>query len=206
MTGRLSAFALDQFVAPKCSALTACLAPELPEPYDYLGSFLLNNILIRSYPEKGRTLAIVFLRRLVNATWAYRGGRDQMLRCVCAKPSNEMIPAYLNSHFESAIVNTCLALRAHDALGRLIDPAEKCSEAQELIDAYDALRHFDDRIKSRPITADFTAPVWLVDDGIEFAGEKRKGAKLQKLRFDELADILRKLDSDAHLMAVDVFC
>ena len=31
------------------------------------------------------------------------------------------------------------------------------------------------------------------------------GARIQKLRFDELADILRKLDRDAHLMAVDVF-
>jgi hypothetical protein len=31
------------------------------------------------------------------------------------------------------------------------------------------------------------------------------GARIQKLRFDELADILRKLDRDAHFMAVDVF-
>jgi hypothetical protein len=135
-----------------------------------------------------------------------------MLRCVAAlKHSNEMVRAYLNSlsHFESAIVNAHLALRAHDAVGKLINPAAQLSEAQELSDAYDALRHFDDRVKSWPITGEFAAPVWLVDDGIEFVGEKRKkrakGAKQEKLRFEELTEILRKLERDARLLAEDVF-
>jgi hypothetical protein len=48
-------FVLDRLVAPKCSELTACLAPELPEPRNYFGSFLLNNVFIFSHhPDKTR--------------------------------------------------------------------------------------------------------------------------------------------------------
>jgi hypothetical protein len=97
MTGQWGSFVLDRFIAPKCSELTACLAPELPDPPDYFRSFFLNNVLILSYPDKGRSLAIVFLRRLMNATRAYRDGRDQMLRCEISIPRTE---AHVIRHFQ----------------------------------------------------------------------------------------------------------
>jgi hypothetical protein len=56
-------FVLDRFIAPKCSRLTACLAPELPEPYNHFASFFLNNVLVRSYPDEWRWAASVLLRQ-----------------------------------------------------------------------------------------------------------------------------------------------
>jgi hypothetical protein len=200
------AFALDQFVAPKCSELTKCLAPELSEVPEYFRSFFLNNVLIKASPDKGRSLAIVFLRRLTNAARAYRNGRDEMQRCVDApKHSNEMVIAYLNSlsHFESAIWNANLALQAHDALGKLF--GIPCSKADNLREAYDALRHFQDRVENWPHTGKFATPVWLVDDGVEFVGGRERGAKVAKLCFEELTEILRDLERDARVLAEDIF-
>src|SRR5215471_6883778 len=129
MTVQWGPFVLDKLVAPKCSKLTACLAPELREPYDYFTDFFLNNVVSfidnPNHDDNTRWPTIVFLRRLANAAQAYRDGRDQMLKCVSAsRHSNDMVRAYLNSlsHFESAIVNTYLALMASKAVGALIDP------------------------------------------------------------------------------------
>jgi hypothetical protein len=211
MTGQWGPFVLDRLIAPKCSELTACLAPELPEPYNYFGTFFLNNVLIFDFPDNTRSLTIAFLRRLKNATQAYRDGRDQMLRCVAAlRHSNEMVRAYLDSlsHFESAIVNAYLALLAHDAVAKLIDPVaprsfnkNDNSPAQRLNAAYNALKHFDENVQCGYITKEFTTPLWLVDDGIQCVGSE--GAAT--LRFEELTEILRDLERDAKFLAEDVF-
>jgi hypothetical protein len=200
---------LDQFVAPKCSKLTACHAPELPEPYNHFANFFLNNVLVRSYPDKWRWAAIVFLRRLANAMQAYRDGREQMRRCVEApNGSDGMIWAYLSSlsHFESAIVSAYLALMAHQAVNNLIPP-EKTKESsfesgentaeERLNKAYNALKHFHGNLECGKIQN--TTPIWLVDDGIECAGSEGEA----KLRFDELTELLRHLENDARFLATE---
>jgi len=49
---------LDRYVAPKCSALVKCLAPEVPELPNYFGSFFLNNIFIANTSDNTRSLTI----------------------------------------------------------------------------------------------------------------------------------------------------
>ena len=117
-------FLLERFIAPKCSALAKCLAPEMPEIPNYFGSFLLNNIFTANTADNTRSLTAVFLRRLANAVRYCRNGREELLACVAARTcSNDMVRAYLGalSSFEGCIVHTYLALKAHDAVGRLID-------------------------------------------------------------------------------------
>ena len=91
-------FLLDRLVAPKCSVLAKCLAPEVAELPNYFGSFFLNNIFIAKTSDNIRSLTIVFLRRLTNAVRDYRYGREKMLACVAARPcSNDMVRAYLRT-------------------------------------------------------------------------------------------------------------
>jgi len=127
-----------------------------------------------------------------------------------------MIRTYLNSlfYFESAIMNTYLALMAHNIVGRIIakhakrdpeaavPPAFKSKDGsppQRLNAAYNALKHFDDNLEKGIITN--TVPVWLVDDGIECVGSEGE----TKLRFDELTGVLCDLEVDARFLAEDVF-
>lgn len=204
------AFVLDRLVAPKCSELTECLAPELPEAADFFASFYLNNALVLSVPDKVRTPITVFLRRLANAGRDYRAGRDRMLECVAAlQHSNAMLRGYLAalSHFESAIVNAYLALMMHEAIGKLIDPnmprpfqPRDGSPAQRLNVAYNALKHFNGNIEQGRI-ADGATPVWLVNDGIECVGSEGQAT----LGFAEFVELLRKLEEDARYLSEDVY-
>jgi hypothetical protein len=95
---------------------------------------------------------------------------------------------------------------AHDAVGKLIDPAQPRSfstgdgsPAQRLNAAYNALKHFDGNLEKGIITN--TVPVWLVEDGIECVGSEGEA----KLRFDELTGLLSDLARDARFLAEDVF-
>jgi hypothetical protein len=120
-------FLLDRYVARKSSALAKCLAPEVPEPPDYFGSFFLNNILTEQDPEFTLSLTNVFLRRFANAVQDYQNGRKEMLACVAALTrSDNMVRAYMRalSYFEACIVNTNLALKAHDTVGKIWDPVQ----------------------------------------------------------------------------------
>ena len=203
-------YVLDRLVAPKCSGLTACLAPELPEPSNYYASFYLNNIFVTGVPDKLRSPIIVFLRRFANAVRDYRAGREQMLECVAVlQHSNAMVQGYLAalSNFESAIVNTYLALMSHGAVGRLLDPnfprpfqSGDGSPPQRLNAAYNALKHFNDNIE-KGIVPDDATPVWLLDDGIESVGSHGQS----KLRFEELVELLRDLEKDARYLSEGVY-
>jgi hypothetical protein len=205
---------LDRLVAPKCSELTACLAPELTEPYDYFTDFFLNNVVLfidnPNHDDNTRWPTIVFLRRLTNAAQAYRDARDRMLKCVCApRHSSEMVRAYLEalSYIESAIVNAYLALMAHEVVGKLINPAaaprsfdsKDGSPAQRLNAAYNAMKHFHGNLEEGKITD--RAPIWLVNDGVECLGSEGQA----KLRFAEFVGLLRELECDACFLAKEVF-
>ena len=126
MVGQWAGFQLDLYVAPKSSALAKCLAPEVAEPPDYFSSFFLNNVLTEQGSDRTLSLTNVFLRRFANAVQDYRNGRKEMLACVAALPrSDDMIRAYMRalSYFEASVVNTNLALKAHDTVGKIWDPA-----------------------------------------------------------------------------------
>jgi hypothetical protein len=204
-------FLLDRYVAPKCSALAKCLAPEVPELPNYFGSYFLNNIFTATTSDNTRSLTFVFLRRLTNAVRDYRKGREEMLACVAARPcSNDMVRAYLRalSYFETSAVNTYLALKAHDAVGKSIDPTAPPafnpgdgSPSQRLNAVYNALKHFEDNVEKGHVPPDVSAPIWLVDDGIECVGSEGEA----KLHFEELIEIQRELEKDARFLSEDVY-
>ena len=205
------AVVLDRYVAPKCSALVNCLAPEVPELHDYFGSFFFNNIFTEQLPERTLSLTNVFLRRFANAVQDYRNGRREMLACIAAPPcSNEMVRAYMRalSHFEASVVNTNLALKAHDTVGKLWNPKEPLSfskgdgsPCQRLNAVYNALKHFDENMAKGIVPPNVFTPMWLVDDGIESVGSEGEA----KLHFKELIDVQLDLEKDAGWIAEEVY-
>jgi hypothetical protein len=211
MVVQWAGFLLDRYVAKKSSGLTKCLAPEVPELPNYFGSFFLNNIYTGQVPERTLSLTNVFLRRFTNAVEDYRNGRKEMLACVTALPcSSDMVRAYMRalSYFEVSIVNTYLALKAHDTVGKIWDPAAPPtfnkgdgSPSQRLNAVYNALKHFDENVEKGRIRPDVFTPMWLVDDGIEFAGSEGEA----KLQFTELIGLHSDLETDARWISEEVY-
>ena len=134
-----------------------------------------------------------------------------MLACVAARPcSNDMVRAYLRalSSFEASAVNTYLALKAHDAVGKFIDPTAPPtfnsgdgSPSQRLNAVYNALKHFDDNVAKGKVSSDVSAPIWLVDDGIECVGSEGEA----KLHFQELIEVQNELENDARFLSEEVY-
>jgi hypothetical protein len=74
------------------------------------------------------------------------------------------------------------------------------SAAQRLNGAYNALKHFDDNIVEGHIS-DVTATLWLVNDGIEYAGSEGPA----KLLFAELVELMQQLEDSARFLSEEVF-
>ena len=95
------------------------------------------------------------------------------------------------SYFEASVVNTNLALKAHDTVGKLwilneprkFNPRDG-SPWQRLNTVYNALKHFDDNVAKGYVPPDVFTPMWLVEDGIECAGSEGE-AKLHFKGFDD---------------------
>ena len=73
------AFVVDGFGAPHLSKLTECGAPEIDEPQNYLGSFVLNNLFAVRYSDPMKRLTLMFGRRADSAVREYRTGRELLL-------------------------------------------------------------------------------------------------------------------------------
>jgi len=69
-------FVLDTYGAPGLSALTECNAPEIDEPPNYLGSFVLNSILAMRYADPVGRMVFTYGRRAEHAVREYRVGRE----------------------------------------------------------------------------------------------------------------------------------
>ena len=134
-----------------------------------------------------------------------------MLACVAAPPrSDNMVRAYMRalSYFEACIVNTNLALKAHDTVGKIWDPAQPRtfnkvdgSPWQRLNAVYNALKHFDENLAKGIVRPDVFTPMWLVDDGIECVGSQGDA----KLLFTELLHLHRELEIDARWISEEVY-
>ncbi len=211
-TMRWSPYVLDRMVAPECSALTACNAPDVPELVNYFGSFFLNSIFVAPGPDKARPLILVFVRRLAQAIREYRSARDYLSQYVAALPqTNNVTGLYLQalSHFEQTVVNAYLALLAHYAIGKTIDPSAgkpfnpgDGAPAQRLNSLSNALKHFAERMEAGQL-GDVAAPVWIVNDGLRC---KEPGVdKTTTLGFEELVALLSELERDAKFLTEDVY-
>jgi hypothetical protein len=205
---------LDRLVAPECSSISECRAPEIPELPNYFGSFFLNNVFQGEVEDKTRSLILLFLRRLAQGVREYRFGREQFLRFVETLPrTNNVTGLYLRalSHFEQAVINTYLAVLAHAAIAGIIVPSSERpykksdgSPAQRLGAVYNALKHFDERIV-RGTIPDIPAPVWIVNDGLKCADAEQGLGAIAKLDFTEMVTLFNELEADARFLSEDSY-
>ncbi len=165
----LSDYALDKFVAPKLSELTACGADKLAEPENLLSNFILNNIVVVRYVEPMRANAFNMIRRVDQASYEYEQGRDNLSKYLNTPP--EVISPYFRalSHFEQ-----CVAMLYQSALfaARLVDEKVLYKQGdgsffERMNKLYTASKHMVERIEQGRIPVDATTGVWLTNDGIE---------------------------------------
>jgi hypothetical protein len=81
-----SAYALDNFIAPKLSLLNVCNAPDVPELPNNYGSLVLNQALFTIYTDPVKVLLLNFIRRLRSAIGEYRSGREHLVQYVSKLP------------------------------------------------------------------------------------------------------------------------
>ncbi len=108
---RFTKFVLDRFGTPDLSELTECGAPEMENPKNYLSAFVLNSLIVATYPEQMRRLTLMFGRRVEDAARQYILGRGKLLSYLERLPQS-------NEHFLGALRATtyfehCVGAASH---------------------------------------------------------------------------------------------
>jgi hypothetical protein len=201
-TMRFGAFVLDTFGAPRLSELTVCGAPDLEEPPNYLGSFVLNSILHLKHNEPVGRLILMFGRRVEHAVREYRRGRELLVAYVSRLPqsNNHFLHAMrATTHFEEWIG---AAYQAGALLMRVVGltappdqlPAED-DRLKRLKLIWNRSKHFDDDLAKKR-AGDISAPVWLTNDKIYCINTS--------LGFDELHSFLVDMLSELRFVAEEL--
>jgi hypothetical protein len=199
---RYGASVLDKYGAPKLSELTACGAPTLADPPNYLGSFVLNSLFRVKYPDPVGRLVLIFGRRVIHAVHEYSRARAILSEYVQTLPKTNghfLDAMRAATHFEHCIGSVCQA----DALvGRIVDithPPETPSvdeRMQKLRKIWNRSKHFDEDLVDRKVSnIDITAPVWLTNDGISSTTATITFVQLHSV-LNDLLDILKSLTED----------
>jgi hypothetical protein len=201
---------LDRLVAPECSSVSECNAPEIPELPNYFGSFFLNNVFQFNFPDPARPMIVIFLRRLAQSVREYRAGRERLSEYVSALPkTNNVASVYLKSlaHFEQAVGSAYVALLSHNTVAKLIEPKvgrhfepNDGSPAQRLNSLSNASKHYEKQLL-RGETGDHVAPVWIVNSGLKGINN----GQIVHLLFDELVGLLGELEANAKYISEDVY-
>jgi hypothetical protein len=167
----LSVYALDNFVAPKFSELTSCDAEPSEEQRNFLGGFILSNLLHVRYPTDRRAILFNFIRSVEQAFYEYDQGRLN-LRAYIEEPRSDHIAIYFRAlaHF-----GQCLAVLNQAAMFlRQTTPERKVFESKDgsVLDRvnrlYNVSHHMDKEIARGELLApDATTQVWLVNEGIK---------------------------------------
>lgn len=201
---QFGAFVLDKYGAPKLSKLTEFNVPEMAEPPNYLGSFVLNSLLIMPHEDPEGRFILMFGRRVEHAIREYRKGRDLLLSYVAGLPqtNNHFLRALqAATHFEQCVGSICQAAALLTGLINRIPntpPPEPDNREARLKLIWNRAKHFDDDIEKRKnnTTEDITAPVWLTNDGIE--------CTRATVTFDELHAVLLELLSGLRFYAEEL--
>lgn len=203
-----SAHALDTFIAPKLSALTACSAPEIPELPNYLGSLRVNQLLgIGAYPEPMSVLVDNFISRLAMAVNVYNAGRIHLMNYV-ANLEEQRFPEHRMAlfSFENCILHGHIAGTCLNALSKVYGDIPPLftkgdgSPHDRLRLLNNRIKHFDEDVEEAADgngTEIPLAPIWITDTGLE--------SKTAALEFTELAGILTDRSADAKTLAEDIF-
>ncbi len=100
----LTNYAFDNFVAPKLSELKRCGVEALPEPCNFLSSFILSTVFMCRYPDDQRAMLFNFIRRVEQAFYEYEQGTIN-LRAHVGEPRTDHIALYFRAlaHFEQCL-------------------------------------------------------------------------------------------------------
>jgi hypothetical protein len=195
-TSRFSAYVLSRFGAPKLGELAECNVPEMEEPPNYLGSFVLNSMFHITWKEPVGRLILMFGRRVEHAIREYRIGRE-LLGAYVAKLSqtnNHFLHAMrAATHFEQCIAsaNEAIALRGRIMKLLLPDtPLARDDREERLRLIWNRSKHFDeDLVGTQVASIDITAPVWLTNNGIESTAAVISHTELRAALADLLTDL-----------------
>jgi hypothetical protein len=200
----LSHYALDNYVAPRLSELRSCGAEPLPEPCNFLNSFILTNIFQMGYPTEKRSLLFNFIRRVEQAFYEYDQGRTNLLAHV-EEPRSDHIAIYFRAlaHFEQCVAVLYQASLFWKQLtgGNNLFTSGDGSFLDRVNKIYNVSHHMDERIVTdQVLTQDPTTQVWLLNDGIACNEAKASVA----ITFTELRQELMNMREAARYIVQDL--
>jgi hypothetical protein len=197
---------LDHFVGPECSKFTKCDMPDIDEPSDLLGSYILSSLFIA---DSMRALIIVLLRRHAQAVREYKAARSNVVGYIARLPVHApSLYFQATCHLEQSVSNLYQALEASQFIGHRLDPGWKRnsfdrhdgSPAQKLNSIYNATKHFENHLNHE------VAPIWLVEEGVRCREFLNNGAaQVITLLFTEMLILMQQLEENGRFLAEDVF-
>ncbi len=189
-------YALDTFVAPKLSQLTACGAPPLSDrsaKVDYwVREFSLHSMLRVRVEETHRQYIFNFLRRAEGAFHEYDIGR-QFLKDYVDGGNRDSVSRYLRAvlHLEVCISQAYQAfMLARNLLdeSKLFTSGDR-SPLEQLHRLYNRSKHAENAIATGQLPSGGTLPIWITNDGLECTDAG--------LTFAQLGELLLSLSRSA---------
>lgn len=194
MNGKLSAFALDNYIAPKLSQLNKCNVPDMSKKHKESSHWLYNftlNIMLRIKIEgREKQYRLFILRHAQNAFYEYQLARLLLQKYIDDLSNNKQsIELYVESlvHFEGCIAQMW---QIYDQIKRNLSGKHKNfkgiytkddgSPHERLNMLYNISRYAGENIPDEG-----TVPIWITNDGLE--------AKDYSITFDELAKLLGEI-------------
>ena len=166
----LSHYALDTFVAPKLSKLTACGMPELRSNWtiEKLPTLTLSQIFTRPMPDRTNRLFFNIVRRVDAATDEYQASRNAIL-LYTSVPRGSIINYFRAlRHTEACLAATHQSMRlAHTLLGDGIDSVFDAVTQNSVRLLYNTSKHLDERIAEGDFLQNAPVAIWLTNSGIE---------------------------------------
>jgi hypothetical protein len=150
--------------------------PEIDEPPNYLGSFVLNSILAMRYAEPVGRMVFTYGRRAEHAVREYLVGRELLKSYVEQLPhdnSRFLVALRAATHVEQCLGAVCMASKMlgsiHTALNITL-PEEGADRMKRMTDTWNKSKHFSGDLERWSLAdADITVPVWLSNSGIHSA-------------------------------------
>jgi hypothetical protein len=174
-SGNLTHYALDTFMAPKLSELTACGAAILPDYPDYGAAFRLNRIFVMGGVNPNvATLLENFISRLEFAASEYRFGREKLIEYIDSHPNRKLAPYYQSVfRFEDCVFHLYAVVCVINRLGAILGGVplfvrKDGSKYDRLRLLFNRVKHFDedfDRTASVAAQAPLK-PLWITNIGL----------------------------------------
>jgi hypothetical protein len=192
LSGKLSNYALDTFVAPKLSELTECnitdISDQLEQANNWITHFVLNSIFkVVGYNPEAKASVLFFLRRAEAAFREFHYARIFLLEYLSQERENVSVYFEVLFHLE-----TCIA-QMWQAVAQLISQKKKITGQKEQIykkgegSSYERLNllYNMSRYAGDNVLEEATMPIWITNIGIE--------GKEASISYTELVDILNEI-------------